>query len=60
MSAMRLSKSFKHVTVYSAIISVVCALVGMLISILAGTPVGATIVAVDMLVFVVCALVGRK
>ena len=60
LCAMRLSRSFKRVTVYSAIISVVCTLTGMLISIMAGTPVGATIVAVDILVFVASMLTGRK
>ncbi len=60
LSAMRLSKSFKHVTIYSAVISVVCALLGMFISILAGTPVGSTIVAVDMLAFALSMVLGKK
>ncbi|MBQ7159570.1 MAG: metal ABC transporter permease [Treponema sp.] len=60
LTSMRLSKSFKHVTVYSAVISVVCALLGMFISILAGTPVGSTIVAVDMLAFILSVLAGKK
>lgn len=58
MSAMRLCKSFKAVTITSAVISVVCALVGMLISILAGTPVGATIVAADIVVFAATSMVS--
>lgn len=59
LSAMRLFNSFKSVTICSAIVSVVCALAGMVISILAGTPVGATIVAVDVSIFFICVLVGR-
>ncbi|MCR5451754.1 MAG: metal ABC transporter permease [Lachnospiraceae bacterium] len=59
LSAMRLFKSFKSVTVFSAIFSVSCALVGMVVSILGGTPVGSTIVAVDVFAFAVCYLVGR-
>lgn len=51
LSAMRIFKSFKSVTICSVIISVFCALLGMIISILAGTPVGSTIVAADMLTF---------
>lgn len=51
LSAMRVFKSFKAVTICSAVLSVVCALSGILISILAGTPVGSTIVAVDILAF---------
>ncbi len=59
LSAMRLYRSFRSVTVCSAVLSVACALAGMLISILAGTPVGATIVAVDVLAFAICCLAGR-
>ena len=43
----------------SAVLSVVCALVGMLVSILSGTPVGSTIVAVDALAFFLFTLIGR-
>lgn len=54
LSAMRLFRSFKAVTIFSAVFSVVCALLGMLISILYGTPVGSTIVAVDTVGFLIC------
>ncbi|MBQ9538506.1 MAG: metal ABC transporter permease [Treponema sp.] len=54
LSAMRLFKSFKSVTLCSALLSVICALSGMIISILAGTPVGSTVVAVDMASFALC------
>ena len=59
LSAMRLFGNFKSVTVFSAVLAVICALSGMLISILAGTPVGSTIVAVDVLAFVLCSAAGR-
>jgi zinc transport system permease protein len=55
---MRLFKSFRSVTLFSAALSVACALAGMLISILAGTPVGSTIVAVDALAFFICCMPG--
>ena len=58
LSAMRVFKNFKSVTVCAAVISVVCAFGGMIISILAGTPVGSTIVAVDVAAFAVCSLTG--
>lgn len=51
LSAMRLFKSFKSVIICSVVISLVCASVGLIVSILAGTPVGATIVAADIAVF---------
>lgn len=59
LSAMRLFKSFLSVTVCSTIFSVVCALLGILISIVYGTPVGSTIVAVDMVGFFVFTIVGK-
>ena len=59
LSAMRVFRSFRSVTVCAAVLSVVCAAVGLLVSILAGTPVGSTIVAIDMLAFFACCLAGR-
>ena len=59
LSAMRVCKSFRSVTICSMILSVACAVVGMLIAIVAGTPVGATIVAADMTGFGACCIVGR-
>ncbi len=58
LSAMRVFRNFKSVTICSAVLSVVCSLAGMLISMLAGTPVGSTIVAVDVVVFAVCWIAG--
>lgn len=54
MSAMRLLKSFKGVTICSAILSVACSFSGIIVSIIAGTPVGATIVGMDIAVFAAC------
>lgn len=48
LAAMRVCRSFLGVTVCAAVFSVLCAAGGILTAILAGTPVGATIVAVDM------------
>ena len=59
MSAMRVFRSFKGVTVCSAVLSVTCALLGILISILWSTPVGSTIVAVDIGAFLIFCLVAR-
>ena len=58
LSAMRVFKSFKSVTICAAIVSVVCALIGLFTSILAGTPVGSTIVAADIAVFAVFFVIG--
>ncbi len=54
LSAMRLFHSFRTVTLFSAFFSVTCTLCGILISLLLSTPVGSTIVAVDVLAFGIC------
>ena len=61
LSAMRIFKSFRSVTIFSAILSVICALLGIVISISVskGTPVGSTIVAVDLVAFLCCSLIGK-
>lgn len=59
LSAMSILKSFKSVTIFSAISSMICALLGIIVSILVGTPVGSTIVAVDVVLFGICYLIGR-
>jgi zinc transport system permease protein len=59
LSAMSIFKSFKAVTVFSAVFSVLCALLGMLISIAAGTPVGSTVVALDGIGFLLCSMIGK-
>ena len=58
LSAMRIFKSFFSVTVCAVILSVICAVSGILISILAGTPVGSTIVVADMAAFGIACVVG--
>lgn len=58
LSAMRIFKSFRSVTVCAAILSVFCALIGILVSILAGTPVGSTIVAVQIGTFGLTWIIG--
>jgi zinc transport system permease protein len=59
LSAMRIFKSFKSVTVFSAILSVFCAFAGIILSILFNTPVGATIVITDIVAFVICSVIGK-
>ncbi|MCR5664752.1 MAG: metal ABC transporter permease [Oscillospiraceae bacterium] len=59
LSAMRVFRSFRAVTICSAVVSVVCALLGMTVSILAETPVGSTVVAANILAFAGFSLAGR-
>ncbi len=59
LSAMRIFKSFRSVTICSAVISVVCALLGIVLSLLLGTPVGSTIVVTDIAAFIICIIAGK-
>ena len=58
LSAMRVFKSFRAVSICAACISVICAAVGILFSAAQGTPVGSTIVVADILAFVGFSLTG--
>ena len=58
LSAMRLFKSFKSVVICSAVISVICAGVGIIVSILFSTPVGSTIVTADIAVFLIFSFIA--
>jgi zinc transport system permease protein len=59
LSAMRVFKSFLSVTLCSAALSVCCALLGILVSIVGGTPVGSTIVVADIAAFAAFSLIGK-
>lgn len=58
LSAMGVFKSFRGVIIGSAIISVICATLGIFISILVSTPVGSTIVVANLVVFLICRGLG--
>ncbi len=58
LSAMRVFGSFRAVTVCSAVFSVVAAASGIIISILAGTPVGSTVVIIDIIGFALFGMIG--
>ena len=59
LSAMRVCRSFRAVVLCSAVLSVTCAALGIVASILFPLPVGPTIVAADILAFLICAGVGK-
>ena len=58
LSAMRLFKSFKGVTVCAAVLSVVCASLGIIAALLMDTPVGPTVVAVNIMAFAMFCVAG--
>ena len=57
LSVMQLFKSFKAVLIGAAILSEICTVTGMLVAILCSTPVGATIVTIDIIAFIICWLI---
>lgn len=58
ISAMRLFSGFRAVTVCSGVLSVIGSVTGLVLSVLAATPIGATIVAVDILILLICSAIG--
>ena len=58
LSAMQIQKSFLRVLLMSCLLSVLGTVTGLLISILAGTPVGSTIVLVYLGIFLLCFVIG--
>lgn len=59
LSSMRLFKNFKAVIIFSAVLSVFCAIFGIIASILLETPVGSTIVAANLLAFIICCIIAK-
>ena len=58
LTAMRLFRSFRGVVICAAVTSVVCFCAGLTISFAFSTPVGATVVAADLAVFLASCLIG--
>lgn len=59
LSTMRIYKSFKAVVISAAVLSVLCAATGIIVSILAGTPVGSTIVGIEIIGYIMCVIAGK-
>ncbi|MCQ2406095.1 MAG: metal ABC transporter permease [Oscillospiraceae bacterium] len=59
MSAMRVFKSFKSVSICAAGIALVCTGLGLIVSISAGTPAGATVVCADIIAFLIFSVLGK-
>ena len=59
LSAMRLFKTFKGVTICAVVISLLSAAIGVIVSLLFATAIGPTVVVADLAVFIICCLVGK-
>lgn len=58
VSSMMIFKSFRNVTFFACIISVLAAIIGLFVAIVSGTPVGSTIVVVDIVCFGFCKIIS--
>ena len=59
LTAMRICKSFKSVTICAAVLSVLCFFIGLCLSFLLSTPAGASVVVVNILAFLLFAAIGK-
>ena len=58
LSAMRIFRQFRAVVIASAVISVVCFFIGLVVSYAFSTPTGASIVIVNLIMFLLCLSAG--
>lgn len=58
VSAMKVFHSFRKISIASAIIALVASLGGAVVAILAGTPVGSTIVVMNLAIFLLMCIIG--
>lgn len=59
LTSMRACRRFKSVTICAAVVSVVCFLIGMFISIIWETPSGASVVCTDIAAFLIFYIIGK-
>ncbi len=59
LSSERIFRSFLSVVITSASIGVFCAILGIIISIILSTPIGTTVVCINVVVFAVCFVLGK-
>lgn len=59
LSAMRLFNSFKSVIIASGIIAVLASIIGISLSIVISTPVGATVVVINAVIFILCCITKK-
>lgn len=59
LSAMRIAKSYKGVTIAAGVISLLCFMAGVIISFIFALPTGASIIVVNLIVFIGCSLFAK-
>ena len=58
LSARQIFKTYKHVVISSAVISVLCFVIGIFTNLAVDLPVGATIVVINLIVFIILLITG--
>ena len=58
ISSMCIFKNYRMVIIFSVIVSIFCSILGILVAIVYGTPVGSTIVAINLIIYLLCRLLG--
>ena len=59
LTSMRVCKHFKTVVIVSAVISIICFLLGLIISYFFSTPTGATVVVINIGIFILFSILGK-
>ena len=59
LSAMRIFKSYKSVTLCATIVSIICFFLGIVLSFVISSPAGATIVVINLIIFMIFALIEK-
>ena len=59
LSAMRIFKSYKSVTLCASLVSIICFFIGIVISFIVSSPAGATIVVINLVIFLIFALLEK-
>ena len=59
LTSMRVCKHFKTVVIVSAVISIICFLLGLIISYFFSTPTGATVVVINIGIFILISILGK-
>ena len=59
LTSMRVFKSFRSVTISSAILSIICFFIGLVASFIWSAPTGASIVVANLILFLIFAVVGK-
>jgi len=59
LTAMKMFKNFRSIVICASICSVICTIIGIFVSCMISTPAGATIVAIDLIVYLIFSIISK-